>query len=250
MNILVFEKNKEEFDELRQALAELLPGAVVHEPVKSVVEGKRFFADNNEHVDLIIAEVKLLDGLSFYALSDAPADVPIIFLTDRKEYALKAFEFNSLSYLLKPLDREELRLAISKTRDRLVTDEFREELQELHSKHASYYKRFLIKTFNGEKIIELSQIRYFVSEHKTTYIKLHDGTSYEHNLSLGALEEVLNPRKYMRVNRKYIVPATEIDHFESLINGKELLVLSGESSPEIIISRDNRENVHKWLQGI
>lgn len=248
MHILIFEDEQYNFDLLSDMLHEQLENCVIMGPLSTITEGQRFFAENQERIDLIIADIQLNDGLSFYALTDAPADVPIIFTTAYDEYALKAFAYNSLSYLLKPVDEDELRDAIRKTQERMITDEHREELFALLSNHARYRERFIVKTFKGEKVINISQMRYIVSEQRCTYLMLTDGSSYELDKPLNVLSEELNPRYYMKVNRKYIVPSHEVDYFENGTNGKERLILKGSNPPEIIISRENKEKVHKWLE--
>lgn len=247
MNILIIEDEKYNYDMLYDILREQMPDCHVMGPLATIVEGQRFFAQNTERIDLIIADIQLSDGLSFYALTDAPADVPIIFTTAYDEYALKAFEYNSLSYLLKPVDEEELRDAIRKTQERMITDEYRNELMRMLSGRESYRERFTVKTFKGEKVVSVSQIRFIVSEQKSAYIVMTDGSSYELDKSLSTLDEELNPQHFMRVNRKYIVPKREVAGFEYGTNGKEILVLQGDNPPEITISRDKKEKVHKWL---
>lgn len=247
MTILIFEDEQYNYDLLCDLLNEQLPECNVIGPIGSIVEGQNFFANNKERIDIIIADIQLSDGLSFYALTSAPQDVPIIFTTAYEEYALKAFEYNSLSYLLKPVDEEELFDAIRKTQERMITDEHRAELFALLSEHARYRERFIVKTFKDEKVINLSDMRYIVSEQKSAFIKLVDGTSYELDKSLNQITEELDPRLYMRVNRKFIVPSREVERFEAGTNGKELLILKGDNPPEIIISRENKDNVHKWL---
>lgn len=247
MNILIFEDEEYNYDMLCEMIVQQIPNCTFIGPMTTIAEGKQFFANNKERIDLIIADIQLNDGLSFYALSDAPDDVPVIFTTAYECYALKAFEYNSLSYLLKPVDEMELQKAIRKTQERLVTDEHRKELFQIMAKHARYRERFFVKTFNGEKIIYISQVRYIVSEHKCTYLMLNDGTSYEFDKTLRALAEELEPKLYMRVNRKYIVPAREVDRFENGINGKEYLILKGDNPPSISISREAKESVHQWL---
>lgn len=248
MNILIFEDEQYNYDLLCQMLAEQIDDCHLYGPLTSITEGKSFFATNNERIDLIIADIQLNDGLSFYALTDAPSDIPIIFTTAYDEYALKAFEYNSLSYLLKPVDEDELHDAIRKTQERMITDEHREELFRLLSESECYRERFFVKTFRGEKVISITEIRYIVSEQKSTYLVLKDGSSYELDKSLSILEEELNPRRFMRVNRKYIIPADEVSHFNSGSNGKEQLILRGDNPPEIIVSRAKKDSVHKWLQ--
>lgn len=248
MNILIFEDEQYNYELLCDMLKRQMPECVVIGPITTVTEGLNFFATNKERIDIIIADIHLSDGLIFYALSDAPADVPIIFTTAYEEYALQAFEYNSLSYLLKPINEDELREAVRKTQERQITDIYRKELMQLLANHARYRERFTVKTFKGEKIFNVSKMRYIVSEQKCTYLVLKDGSSYELDKPLNVLAEQLDPSAYMRVNRKYIVPAREVEGFERGTNGKEKLILIGDNKPEIIISRDNKLNVHKWLE--
>lgn len=248
MNILIFEDEKYTFDLLSDILREQMPECNIMGPITSIAEGHRFFIRNKERIDIIIADIQLNDGLSFHALTEAPADVPIIFTTAYDEYALKAFEYNSLSYLLKPVDEDELREAIRKTQERMITDERRAELFSMLSQHCKYRERFAVKTYKGEKIIETSQIRYIVSEQKCTHIVLLDGTSYELDKPLSSVAEELDPHRYMRVNRQYIVPLREVEGIETGTNGNAKLILKGCEQPEISISRDKKAEVHKWLE--
>lgn len=248
MNILIIEDEKYNYDLLCDILHEQMPECTVFGPLTTIVEGQRFFEANRQRIDIIIADIQLSDGLSFHALTDAPADVPIIFITAYDEYALKAFEYNSLSYLLKPVDDEELRIAIRKTQERMITDERRSELFSALSAHCKYRERFTVKTYKGEKILEASQIRYIVSEQKCTHLVLHDGTSYEMDKPLSTVAEELNPEHYMRVNRQYIVPLREVEGLEPGTNGSVRMILKGGEQPDIIISRDKKAEVHKWLE--
>lgn len=248
MNFLILEDEKYNFDLLREMLKELMPDSCVYGPIMSIREGKEFFSSSPVRIDIIIADIQLNDGLSFYALTDAPADIPIIFTTAYDEYALKAFNYNSLSYLLKPVGEEELRKAINKARNRFVTEEYRDELYSMLARHLRYRERFVVNTYNGEKTIRISQIRYFVSEQKITFIKTLDGKAYELQQSLTSLEEELNPRDFMRVNRQFIVPLREVDELQPFSANRELLVLQGNNPPHIVISRDKRKSVTQWIR--
>lgn len=247
MNILILEPDIQCFDSLCAMLDKLLGGCNIIGPIANVEQGQTFFAENRERLDIIIAEVQLDDGLSFYALDHAPSDVPVVFTTSHGEHALQAFAYNSLSYLLKPITEDALNEALHKARERLITDEHREELLKLVARKARYRERFRVRTFNGERVVSVSKMRYIVSEQKVTYLVLADGSSYELNKPLTALQEELDPRFFMRVNRKYIVPSREVEGFEYGTNGKERMILKGDNPPLIIISRENKDNVHKWL---
>lgn len=247
MNILILEEDRTSYDILCGKLVQMLHNCTFYGPLTTVNEGKRFFAENKERIDLIVADVQLRDGLCFYALNEAPADVPVIFTSSTEEYAFNAFSYNSLSYLLKPVTDAALEDALNKAQQRLITDEHRKELMAMVAKHARYRERFFVKTFKGERIIRLSQVRYVMSENKSTYLILHDGSTCEFDKPLNALIKELDPKHFMRVNRQYIIPAREVERFERGTNGKEFLIMRGDHAPEVIVSRENKRAVHQWL---
>lgn len=253
MKILIFEDEQYNFDLLRDMLQEIVPNCEIIGPLTSIAEGRRFFAERSlsgSFDGIIIADIQLNDGLSFYALADAPDDVPIIFTTAYDEYALEAFEFNSLSYLLKPIDEDELRIAIRKTQERLITDENRSILFQQLTKNANYRQRIISRSYTGEKVINVFDVSYFVSEQKSTFAVLYDGTSHLLDISLSELITQLNPHNFIRPSRKYIVPINNIDRFEQDINGKERLILKENSGVVITVSREKKQMVHKSLMSI
>ena len=232
MNILILEDDIYSYYQLCSIITDMLPDSNIIGPMNSVKSCSRFFQDNKEPLHLIITDVNLEDGTAFTALDEAPPEVPVVFTTSHEEYALRAFDYNSLAYLLKPIDEARLKKALRKA----LGMEYRE--------------RFIVNTFKGEKVVSVDDIRYFVSENKLTYIVLNNGTSFNVDLTLTAIDAQLNPKRFMRVNRKYIVPVNMVDILERDINGKERLKLKpGKKNPEIIISRDNKQNVHNWIDG-
>lgn len=252
MKILILEDEIHHYHILRHMIEEIMPSALLIGPIPTVAEGRHLFLSQSE-VDIIIADIQLSDGLSFDALSCVPDDIPVIFITESESHALKAFEYNSLSYLLKPIDKEQFHIAMKKA-ERLLS--CRKTNTESSNKanaftplaqNEDFRKRFIVKTVKGEKIISVSGIRYIVSEQKNTYIKLLDDTSYPINMSLEELASQLDPQQFMRVNRKFIVPLEQVAATERLSNGKKRLILKGDTPPEIIISRTRRNEVAEWI---
>lgn len=252
MKILILEDEIHHYHILRHMIEEIMPSALLIGPIPTVAEGRHFFLSQSD-VDIIIADIQLSDGLSFDALSCIPDDIPVIFITESESHALKAFEYNSLSYLLKPIDKEQFHIAMKKA-ERLLS--CRKTSSESSNKanaftplaqNEDFRKRFIVKTVKGEKIISVSGIRYIVSEQKNTYIKLLDDTSYPINMSLEELASQLDPQQFMRVNRKFIVPLEQVAATERLSNGKKRLILKGDTPPEIIISRTRRNEVAEWI---
>ena len=253
MRILIFESDMHDFKQLRHLLEDIDPEYEIMGPMPTVEYG-RYHLTTHKDYDLIIADVQLSDGLSFDALDQAPDDVPVIFYAPDGDHALRAFGYNSLSYLLKPIDGTELAVAIEKSK-RLMR-------QTAGGKHrakgggrvrakdsAGYRERFMVKTLKGERIVLVMNIYYICSENKTTYIRLLDGNSFSVEMSLDKIDSQMNPDAFMRVNRKYIVPKEQVDYIEKRENGKELLYLKGASTPQIRISRDKKNELHKWIGG-
>ena len=246
MKILIFEDEIYNFHLLRHTLEEMNPEYDVIGPIPSVEQGREYLSLHHD-ISIIIADVELNDGLCFDALTYAPADVPIIFTATSGSHALRAFDFTSL---VKPIGDGCLAEAMRKAhlliaaRERSLKEE---EGRIKKMQHNGYRERFVVKSFNGERTISLSTIQYIVSEHKSTYLVLLDGTSCPIDMSLEVVAGQLDPMKFMRVNRKYIVPAELVSGMERLVNGKELLKLKTKQSPEIIISRTRKVQVRKWL---
>lgn len=260
--ILIFEDEVYNFRLLRHQLQEISPDYDVIGPISSVEEGRAFLSFHHD-IDLIIADIQLNDGLSFDALSYAQDSIPVIFTTAYDEYALRAFEYNSLSYLLKPVGEEALRKAVAKAmrfagkvalggdangNDLLARQSAERSSFSDISKDPRHRHCFLVKTARGERRVPVSMIRYAVSEDKTTYVCLLDGTSYPFDLTIARLASQLDPACFMQVNRKFIVPLEQVKGFEHLANGRIQLQLYGTGSPEITVSRTMRRAVLEWIE--
>lgn len=249
MRVLIFEDEIYNFHQLRHQLEGMGEEYDVIGPITSVEQGRDYLSLHKD-MDIIIADTELSDGLCFDALAYAPGNVPIIFLSTTGDHALRAFDFCSLSYLVRPFTDIVFAEAVNKARQ-LIALKKNTDIETGREKagvtHHKYRHRFVVRTFNGERIILLSTIQYIMSEHKSTYLVLLDGTSCPVDISLEALAGELDPDIFMRVNRKYIVPIEQVLGMERLTNGKELLKLRTNPSPEIIVSRTRKTLVRKWL---
>ena len=244
MKILIFEDEIHNYHLLHSMLENIDPTNYIVGPISSVKQGQDFF-QYLHHVDLIIADIQLNDGLSFDALRFAPDDIPIIFTTAYDEHALRAFEYNSLSYLIKPIDEEELRIAIKKAK-RLIRPHEKEVLDKI-SEESVYRERFVTKMAKGDKVILVANVRYIASEQKTTYIHLLDGSSFPIDMTIETVARQMNPKKFKQVNRKYIIPIEQISATERLANGRLRLSLREDDIPDIFVSRTRRNEVLEWL---
>ncbi len=247
LSIVVFEDDPYHFRLIRHHLAAINPDHEVLGPLTSAEAGKAFFSYHQD-IDLIIADIRLTDGLVFEALAYAPDDIPVIFTTAHDCHALEAFNHNSLCYLLKPISERALAKAIKKTMPLIRNAKHDLGRQPTTCTYGSQHRHdFLVKTPTGQRRVHVPMLRYVASENKSTYLHLIDGTSFTIDLTLEELARQLDPGAFMRANRKYIVPKEQVMGFEHLANGRLRLTLYGDACPEIIVSRTHRNEVCEWL---
>ena len=209
---------------------------------------------NNSHDGLLFLDIQLSDGLSFEIFEDINIDNPIIFTTAYDEYALQAFKLNSIDYLLKPIDEEELSRAILKYRslnaeDRKLQIAF-EDIKKLlvNPVEREYKKRFTARVGQHIKILPAPEIECFFSENKGTYAATADGRNYLLDTTLEQLEEELTPEKFFRVSRKFYVNLDHIQDIISYTNSRLKIKLKHFKDHEIIVSRERVRDFKLWLE--
>ncbi len=229
-------------------------GVMLH----SVEESIEWFS-NNDHPDLIFLDIQLSDGLSFeifehFAKAQRDIKSAVIFTTAYDEYALKAFKLNSIDYLLKPIDEDDLEVAISKFKDRLPKPEknlqldfeqIRKMLQNPFDKN--YKTRFTVKIGQHLKVISVDEIECFFSENKGTYIHTFDNRNYLIESTLEVLEQELNPSAFYRISRKFIIPLKSIKEIVVYSNSRLKVILPSYKTDEVIVSREKVSDFKAWI---
>jgi DNA-binding LytR/AlgR family response regulator len=250
MNVLIIEDEKPAARRLSRMLDDL--GVQVNEMLHSVEESIAWFQEN-EHPDLIFLDIQLSDGLSFEIFEHVQISSAIIFTTAYDEYALKAFKLNSIDYLLKPIDEDELKAAVDKYKSQhakqpdvqLNFDDIRKLL--VNPLDRKYKKRYTIKVGQHLKIISSEDIECFYSENKATYLHTNTNRNY---LIDGALEQVLtelNPENFFRVNRTFIVQINSIKDIVAYTNSRLKIILNSYYETEIIVSRERVKEFKNWI---
>jgi len=219
----------------------------------SVKEAVNWF-NSNQHPDIVFLDIQLSDGLSFEILDQVKIKSDIIFTTAYDEYALKAFKFNSIDYLLKPIDDEELAHALSQYKEKQkeasqnVLFDFESLKKALVSPDEVKYKeRFTIQVGQHLKVINLTEIDCFYSENKGTYLYTNKDRSYLIEGTLEQLQEQLNPLKYFKVNRSFIVQMDAIKDIVAYTNSRLKIRLYHFNNEDIIVSREKVKDFKKWL---
>jgi len=250
MNVLIIEDEKPAARRLNRMLASL--NIDVSEMLHSVEESLNWL-QNNEHPDLIFLDIQLSDGLSFEIFEEIEVKSAIIFTTAYDEYALKAFKLNSIDYLLKPIDEDELEAAVNQFKKQqpkqaevqVNLDDIRKLL--INPIDRKFKKRLSIKVGQHIKIIPVDDIECFYSENKATYIHTSEKRNYLLDNSLEKWEEQLNPEQFFRANRTFIVHINAIKDIISYTNSRLKLVLETYNDQEIIVSRERVKDFKNWI---
>ncbi|MEC7784487.1 MAG: LytTR family DNA-binding domain-containing protein [Bacteroidota bacterium] len=251
MNVLVIEDEKPAARRLSRMLEALELNVLAQ--LNSVEEAVEWF-QNNEHPDLIFLDIQLSDGLSFEIFDAVEVTSAIIFTTAYDEYALQAFKLNSIDYLLKPIDDEELEAAVKKFKKqqpqkqdvKLNFDDIR-QLLGVNPVEREYKKRFTVKIGQHIKMINIEDVCCIYSENKGTYARTLDKRDYLLDTTLETLEEELAPDVFFRVSRKYYVNVNAIQDIISYTNSRLQLKLKAAEDQEIIVSRERVKDFKLWL---
>jgi len=250
MNVLIIEDEKPAARRLNRMLAAL--DIEVQQMLHSVEESLNWL-QNNPHPDLIFLDIQLSDGLSFEIFEEIEVNAAIIFTTAYDEYALKAFKLNSIDYLLKPIDDDELEAAVNQFKTlqpqqsdvQVNLDDIRKLL--VNPVDRKFKKRLSIKVGQHIKIIHIDEIECFYSENKSTYIHTIENRNYLLDNSLEQWQEQLDPEHFFRVNRTFIVHINAIKDIIAYSNSRLKLILNSYSENEIIVSRERVKEFKNWI---
>lgn len=218
------------------------------------IEGAKSFFVEERSIDLIFADIQLADGLSFSLFQDLEIQVPVIFTTAFDQYTLKAFKLNSIDYLLKPIDEDELKSALlkfQKLSENAVSSNTNSLLKVLDSfnQRKSYKERFLIRNKDQYIFLLSDEIAYFYSEDSLTFIMTLGGKSHIYDHTLNSVEGELDPSIFHRINRKQIVRITAIEKIHTYFNSRVKIDVSPSTNHEFIVSREKVKDFKSWLGG-
>ncbi len=250
MNIIIIEDEKPAARILQRKIEKL--GLDVKTMLDSVEEGVTWF-NSNQHPDLIFLDIQLSDGLSFEIFEQIDIKSAVIFTTAYDEYALRAFKLNSIDYLLKPIDEDDLEIAVNKFKARNVAAPSLSLDLEMIKKmlvnpiDREYKKRFTIKMGQQLKMIAIEEVECFYSENKGTYLHTLDNRDYLLDNTLEQLETELDPKDFYRVSRKFIIPMKAIKEIQLHSNSRLKVILPTYKDDEVIVARERVNDFKEWL---
>ncbi len=250
MKVLIVEDEIPAAKRLRKLVSQYCPEATVMDVVDSV-EGATQWLNTFEKPDLIFMDIQLSDGLSFDIFNQTEVVSPVIFTTAYDQYALKAFKVNSVDYLLKPIDPEELKVAFQKFRNlHQQSQEYdRTAIQNLITSitQKGYKERFLVKVGQQLNYIQTKDIAYFYSDEGLVYAMTISNRRHVLDYTLEQLMDVLDPKNFFRINRKIVVSIDSIHKIHTYFNSRLKLELLPRTDLEGIVSRERVGDFKAWL---
>ena len=255
MKILIIEDEDSAASRLKNMIIKIKPDVEILGVIDSITDALQWF-DQNPLPDLIFMDIQLSDGLSFSIFDKIKIKCPIIFTTAFDEYAVKAFEVNSIDYLLKPIYEDKLTKSFEKYNflNKLWVQEgfqsqFASFLETMKNNHAGYKTRFLIHKADSLIVVPVHEIAWFVAENKEVLLITKNNQQYMLTDSLEKIEHCLDPKEFYRINRQYIVSIHSIAKIDNYFNYKLKLKLNPPSENDIILDRKKVGDFKKWLNG-
>jgi DNA-binding LytR/AlgR family response regulator len=247
MKILIIEDEMPAAQRLARMVTEIESLADIADIVDSV-EATLNYLETHPSPDLLLMDIHLADGSCFEIFKYRKIETPVIFTTAYDEYALQAFKTNAIDYLLKPIKKEELAAAFAKF------SQFNPVLQTKIDNLAvemtpQYSERFLIRTGQTYRVVELRDVAYFVSEDKISFAVRKDGKRYALDFTMDKLETMLDPKTYFRLNRQFITSLSAIEEMTAYSKSRVKVKLTPLSKEEAVVSSERTSEFKRWLTG-
>ena len=250
MKVIIIEDETPAANRLTKLLHAIHDEAEVVKRLDSVASAVQYF-QSAQQPDLIFMDIQLADGLSFDIFSQVQVKTPVIFITAFDQYTLKAFKVNSIDYLLKPIDEEELRKAVEKYRQLYVKKEhdFSEKIlklvQEMNS--TKFKERLLVKRGQQLSYIKTEATAFCYADGKLCYAVDFNNNKYLLEINLSQLEEQLQPNKFYRINRHLLVNIDAIKKVHTWLGGRLKLEIIPVTNAETVVSRERVNGFKEWL---
>lgn len=242
MKVLVIEDEIPAQEELVRILRKHFPNIEIVDIIGYVRDSVEWLRNNT--TDLIFMDIQLLDGCCFDIFDVVEVRTPIIFTTAYDQYALKAFKVNSVDYLLKPVDEDELVAAVRKMDYKY--DNIR-NLIESYMPTVRYKARISVKTGDIYRFLLIDEVAYFISEDGFTYAVTNNETKHIVDYTISSLETQLDPKRFFRLSRGCIVSIDSIEKITAYFNSRLKVTLKGRKNISIILSRVRVPDFLNWI---
>lgn len=249
--ILIIEDERPAADKLERLILSARPGWQVIGAIETVEHAVKWLA-TNPSPDLIMMDIQLSDGISFEIFEQVKVPSPVIFTTAYDEYAIRAFKVNSIDYLLKPIDPASLETALAKF-EQMQTVPMQQPIPYetlFKQQEFAWRKRFLVKVGQAYLTVQTSDVELFYISERSTFIRTFSGKNFDIDFSLDQIQQQVDPAKFFRINRNYLVNIDAVSKLVSYSTNRLKLVLaSGFKPDDLVVSRDKTSEFKRWIDG-
>ncbi|MBL0682328.1 LytR/AlgR family response regulator transcription factor [Aquimarina mytili] len=251
MKVVIVEDEITASDQLTFLLNAIDPNIEVLKVLDSVKATIDYFSGTHE-ASLIFMDIHLADGISFEIFEQVKIETPIVFTTAYDQYAIKAFKVNSIDYLLKPIDEDELSEAIQKFKNSAdaegsLNNQIHGMLQLLQAKTKPHKTTYLVLHRDDLIPIKTENIAYFYIDTGVVKAITSENKVYNIDKKLEDIEDELNPEVFNRVNRQFIINRNAIENIKQYFNGKLIVNISPVSKERIVVSKAKATGFKKWV---
>jgi two-component system response regulator LytT len=249
MKVVIIEDEAIAANNLEKQLLTVEPGVEILAKIDSIRDSVTWLTNNT--ADLIFLDIHLSDGLSFSIFEQIEVKTPIIFTTAYDQYTLKAFKVYSIDYLLKPIDIKELKQSIEKYKNLVNKKQENaidiQALLESFKPAKEFQKRFIVHAGQKIKMIKTSEIAWFNGSDKGTFLCTFSNSHFAIDFSLDKLENLLDPEKFFRINRNYLINIESISEMFTLTKSRIKVELKPKPDDETLVSFNRMSGFRKWL---
>lgn len=252
IRVLIIEDEELAAKRIKRLLNQLSFEIKVIDTIGSVVESVKFLSNQSDKVDLIFMDIHLGDGISFEIFDQISIHKPIIFITAYDQYALQAFKQVSIDYLLKPIQQDDLQIALDKyssifDKQMATTKNYDRLLEVINQSEKIHKKRFLVNVGDKIRYINVEDIAMFYADNKACFVISQEGKRYYINYTLEKLLPILDEALFHRVNRKVILNINSI--IEMIPYSKSKLLIKTQQDPgfEVFVTAEKIKKLKDWL---
>ncbi|MDR1602277.1 MAG: LytTR family DNA-binding domain-containing protein [Tannerella sp.] len=247
MKVLIVEDETAAYENLKSIISEVDPSVEFSGHTESIIQTVRWL-NNHPAPDLIFMDIHLSDGSAFNIFNSVSVDTPVVFTTAYDEHAIEAFKVNSIDYLLKPIELNEIKRAIDKYR-KLTSSIFHNRIGDLSRLILSgqFSDKLLIPVSNELIPVNVAQVSYFYSSGGNTCVALKNSSNFHYTRTLDSIFDLLNPSQFFRANKQFIISKDSVKNITIWFDNRLLVTLDVDVPERIYISKNKASHFKKWL---
>ncbi|MCD8079344.1 MAG: LytTR family DNA-binding domain-containing protein [Bacteroides sp.] len=249
MKVLIVEDETIAYEYLTELIGRVDPDIEIVAVTESISQTTKWL-NTHPSPDLIFMDIHLSDGSAFSIFDLITVETPIIFTTAYDEYAINAFKVNSIDYLLKPVEEEDLRKAIGKFRKLTSPERVRYLEQQAQTNYSgNYFRKLLVAHRDNLVPVDVEQIVYFYTSDHQTSICLTDGRQFTYNKTLDSIIQNLDPVMFFRANKQFIVSKEHVTNITIWFDRRLLITLRTDTPERIYVSKNRSTEFKEWMMG-